>query len=235
MRVREVYGIGSYDTIDVADRKERDSLNQINDHFHNVLLPQLQKREETCIDYWPLLMIMWDRQSKQMLINGSSFPMEHGKYGQGYVALTLENLFVISISNLPSRFQKPRATSIFKFFLPVRDRIEPEKEDKMWTIPVSSVQRAEIVTDRYIESESVLVSTNDQAWFMYPFYNHEMVVANGVSLASSGQLNQPLDVEHSDTKHDLIRLLEQLAELRDQGVITTDEFENKKQDLLNRL
>src|SRR5690606_32436681 len=54
---------------------------------------------------------------------------------------------------------------------------------------------------------------------------------------SGGQKSQQQQTApaQSNQKEDVIGLLKQLAELRDVGVITVEEFESKKADLLSRL
>ena len=58
-----------------------------------------------------------------------------------------------------------------------------------------------------------------------------MVLADGTTRDAPLRTATP----EADTPDEVTRLLTQLADLRDRGAISTEEFETKKRDLLNRL
>jgi hypothetical protein len=68
-----------------------------------------------------------------------------------------------------------------------------------------------------------------------PVYNPPVnPPANTQSFAEPVQNQNPAP-QNASASHDVIRIIEQLAELRKQDILTEEEFSTKKAELLNRL
>lgn len=232
-------GIGTYSTKEVTDPKSRLELEAVNNHFHTTLYPKLRERGEKIISYWPIHLIVWDRVGKQQFVNGASFPMEYGKAGVGLIYLTNQYLRIVSVGKLTKPLKTGGMGKFLRFFLPVADRFEACETDQFWEIVNKDIQSAQVVTDNHINQKSVCVTTSPITWYLYPFYTNALAwILAALNAAKSGKFSDiwaPKEIGSASKHSEVITLIKNLAELRDTGVISKEEFETKKKELLTRL
>lgn len=94
---------------------------------------------------------------------------------------------------------------------------------------------ADAVVDDLALEQAVgsFLGPNWQETLVEQIYSIEQKEVNAV-LISQGQLSTNTASNH-DTQQDTVSLIERLAHLRDQGIISEEEFQKKKTELLNRI
>jgi len=232
VKLFELSGIGKIPTNDTTE-PERGYRELVNNHFHTTVYPIIKSNQEKIVDYWLAFSVVWDRRTEQSHASGTSFRMEYGWIGQGYISLTDQNLRIATFGNSPHQFKIGFGTKILRSLLPVSERLEPCKTDQLWTIPVTDIQSTPIVVDKVVGTESIKITISGQSWYLYTCNQEEITIA--LNLARSGKLSSEAIEKKPTANSDVIKLLKELAELKEQGVLTESEFESKKKELLSRL
>lgn len=134
--------------------------------------------------------------------------------------------------------------SILEAFVGVYDWRKATKEDKIRAAHYNAILGAEI-TDDEDRIESLFIRTANEQWRIYDhFTGHLEKMSSAVNMGISGKLSQIWQPKQTQpmtanilatSSQQITELLKKLGELRDAGVITKEEFELKKRELLARL
>ena len=100
------------------------------------------------------------------------------------------------------------------------------REDTTSLIPLASI------TGSSIEEDKLLISSPGSNWMIYVSSEAMSIIQTGVQMAQVGQLAAP---KFQDSRVEILNLIKELGKLRDQGVITEEDFNKKKNDLLSKL
>lgn len=212
-------------------------LDTINNHLSNTFLPILSKRKETIVRIFPIWIMLWGHCKQQYMVNGGSFEREVGTYGQGYVCLTTQNVYICSLGSLCNNVKKV-VKNPFSFLLGMIERYEYSKTDQLWSITNQDVKGTQIKTDDSLKKDFILLRTDDTNWDLNPFFSDEKErLFTAFNMARMGKFNNiwPDKEITTASSSEIMELIKKLSELRNQNVITEAEFENKKKDLLSRL
>jgi len=218
-------------------------------HCTSSLLPHLKTRAEKLVEYWPAS-FLWGTRSeyKRGFADDRAYLYKEGTFATGYFVVTDKSAYLVALRNMTDQF--PRfATGTGGFALRVMKRMggesderRPIKEDKIWIIPYSTILAAEIGQDDE-RSEVLFIRTTLELWHIYDHFNGTLEMMNqAVTMGTSGKLaaiwTSPTTHQSQSPKApsaEILEMLKKLGELKDAGVLTESEFEQKKKDLLSRL
>jgi len=228
-----LYSTGGYDpTIKTI-------LETANQHIKQKTYPLLRANGERLVDYWVVL-IEWGRQMRPKVFDTHTSYHAYSTLGAGYVCISDQNLRIISLGQLgpvlKSITKKGAAGFLGDVFTGVGGGVvehqEVSSEDQVWTIPNETLLGAQT------SNGQVLVSTAVMKWQLLPAIDPPLLAA-AINMAMTGKLARTglANKKESEPKprDDVITLLKQLGELRDSGIITQAEFDQKKAELLRKL
>jgi len=223
------------------DDKEFDRiLETIHDHLTQILLPEARQAGAGFVDYHTCV-LSWGRDTSQTWYQGTSYTSHHGRHGFGYIGLTDQALHLVSLGDLSRRYLKGRGLLRRAFFALLRniDFQSVEKQDRTWTVPYSSITDAQRVED------DIHLATPAETWQLQPIYtDSHSTILTAITMGRAGKLAtiwdepaapRPQIEPASSSPEETVKLLEQIADLKEKGIITQQEFEEKKKDLLSRL
>jgi tetratricopeptide (TPR) repeat protein len=225
---------------DFDDPKQQEVFNTVYQHLNESVKPELDKNDEKLIDYWDCV-FHWGKLQTQSVSKGNQTRGFHGKFGIGYVCLSDRYLRIVSIGSLSRKYAKQPGAGIAKkvfkaLVLGNYDMRGAEKEDKFWVIPFKDIQGI------YKEDASFDLITFSENWEIAMLWGDENYMFTALELARTGNLRRVIDLNKlrikaktSDSEDDILDKIERLASLRDRGVISIEEFEQKKGELLARL
>ena len=213
-------------------------LETIHGHFQNELLARVQSSQgERFVEYWPCY-LLWDSGIETSWSDGTSFKHYHGSAGTGYLCLTTRNVYLASFGQLTQMYSATKGMGLGGGFRALLAReishVRKEKTDKLWVVPNRQITTIQLV-EGHVELQS-----HSGSWQIFSFFGHETERIRGYIAAAAGafagQPELPADTGIPLTSEaDPVRLLRQLGELRAAGVLTEEEFEAKKNELLARL
>lgn len=222
----------------------------IHQHFTNNVAQQAKNNGEGIVHYWPCY-LLWDRRIETVFVRGSSYSHIYGSYGSGYICITDRSLYLVSLGQVSQQFplfSQPtllgsttltrdlnRLKDAFNlFFSGWSDHLEVERTDRIWMLPYQSI------TDAQQVQNFIKLLTPAQTWEIYEhFSNHLPVILTGVRMCISGKLVGICAPERpsvqASSASETLELLRKLGELKETGIITEEEYEEKKKKLLVRL
>lgn len=212
-----------------------------NNDFTNSLLPNLKTKNEIPVIWYPTMLLIWGRQTRQVWVNGASFDQNCGFIGQGYICITRQNIHIVSKGNLAQIIEKSTKNSLsfLRHFLPGGDKTEYVKADQYWVVPNNTIKSARIIKDPYIGQNSVRIMVEDMPWDIYGYWSdQDDITLTCLNMAKAGKFANIWGNSNDQSKEEgksPIELLKELAELRKNGILTDEEFETKKKELLGRI
>jgi hypothetical protein len=231
-------------SVDENDPESKFIVETINSHFTSLVYPQLKSNGEILVQYWRSF-LAWGRETKQVMLNGTTHKQENGTIGLGYVCLTDQNLRIISLGKPSELIERERKNSkrgigsiLFGPLRELLDKTGVSTIDQNWVIPNNTLQGAQLLTDAFLMEDKPLLFVKT------PLTTFEILTASmdelnvAISMAITGKLTEiwpHKDSSSGAAREDVIRLLKELGELKTQGIITESEFEEKKKELLSRI
>lgn len=213
-------------------------------HFIEILMPILQDNDEHFVEFWAGT-LYWDLEERVSIIGGSSSTDLHGTCGTGYLCLTDKNIRIVSLSKLAQQMPPIDKAEMglgglfLKSLLPTyyRDCRKVEKKDRVWTVPNSSIIKAKLTKPTGFNDDEKFVKlvTDVETWEI--FSNDPETLLTGINMAATGELAKIWDDEELRVRseEEIFALIERLAELKQKGAISDEDFEGKKKELLSRL
>ncbi len=209
-------------------------------HFQTELQFQVKNGGERFVEAWECYLI-WGVKSSQTWHEGTSSIVHEGRSGAGYLCLTDRNLYIVTLGELTRHFIKRRGIMGRLFLAALRniDMSRRELNDRTWTFTHGDI--------RGISSgeEGVTMQTVSETWQFIPYFSGDAsIILTALDLARAGRIAelfrspepepeptapQPLP----SAQPDIFASIQQLGQLRDQGLITEEEFETKKAELLS--
>lgn len=212
-------------------------------HFEKVMLPRLIESREILVEYM-LAWLHWGQEiSYHQVIGDRAFDVKTGLYGTGYICFTNENIHIASFAELTRKYPLLKSAGSVGGFLSLmlgemvgkRDKRMALQKDGFWTIPLRSVLDAQIVSSNE-GPECVTLATNSTIWNLYVGEKTSFTLT-AINMARfnqlEGQVAKP-NVRDTFTNEHRAKL-QHLKELLDDGLITQDDFDAKKQEILSHL
>lgn len=243
-RYNDLLGEVSLYEPDEKDPAAKSTLEAVNAHLKNHLYPQIKANGEIIVEYWRSVLI-WGRETKQVMLDGTTHKQEHGSLGVGYVCLTDQNLRIVSLGKPSEILEKERKNDnrgVLSFVLgPLReymDKTKVETTDQLWTVSNRNIKDAQILTDEFLMGKDSLLFIATPLVTYQVYTSSLQMLSAAINMAMSGKFSEIWSlkkVEEKNSKEDVIQLLKNLGNLKTQGIITESEFEEKKKELLARL
>lgn len=213
-------------------------IKQTNAHFDNKLSIQ---QDEVIVDFYPASLIGLGRTKREILVNGASFIEEHGQWGSGYVCLTDKNLHIVTIVELTKLLpNQSRVLSLFASLIPGGDRTKKLTADQSWKVPYLAIKYVEPFIDPLLKDmKSIRIATATDTWDIYTLWDaHQEALLFGLNLARESGFTKETPSTNRDSHSyapDVMQLIVELGELKERGLISETEFNDKKKELLSRL
>jgi hypothetical protein len=210
----------------------------IHRHVSKDLVPKLQSPEEYFITYWPCF-LEWGKHSKVHASSNEVSSWDYSSYGTGCCCLTTKGLRLFSSAQLSKRvpmYKSGIKSALISGF--THRQYVRESNDRWWSIPFSSIYGDHLSTS-HDNTQYLVLATPTENWDIYPYFNDDPpLISAGISVGRSNAFSQlhPLERTSGESASaPVFELIKQLAELRSQGVLTDEEFAQKKAELLSRL
>jgi len=211
-------------------------------HFVEELLPKAGQSGEIVLGYWPATFYWGETEHYQHHVDSERMYIRRSiSSARGYFCITNSSLHIVLRSQITKKhpIKGPGClASIFSIgFLDEHNKIEQEKNDKVITLSHRASQGVELSNDE------IIFRTSADTWRIIPLFGGaEQYIYVALSLASEGQLI-PTTVEPSSVRtpgkqtstQDFKAALKSLAELKAEGLISEDEYETKKREILGRI
>jgi hypothetical protein len=213
-------------------------------HLLGQVIPLIKKNGETYITYWPgKYLTGLKKEYKRAYYEKQQYLNVSGIFGTGYIAMTIENLYLISLKKLTEKYPKFNL-GVRRFFDDVLDRMtgevnnrEPLLLDKIQKISIHSIIDAQIILDD-VGVDVVSIRTPNQNLLFYTHFNNDDEdMVNCLQYAISGKFNQLISKSKQDyqTQEVVVEKLRRLKELYDEGIISKEEFVKKNEEFLSML
>ena len=217
--------------------------DHVYEHFHQALSSRFRNGRENLVEYWPCF-LHWGAESASTVNQGRSGYVHRGKYGMGYLCLSTKSLRVVSIGALSKKHASKIGFGLLGKFLLLLltnnlDTRSIERNDKLWEVPFNSIQA--IVQ----QDEEITIQTPVENWKLFAAWNDDIQVINALlNMAKSGNLINVIDTrrlrlaQQTTSPRSSVQIfedIEKLASLKERGIITQEEFDQKRKELLARL
>ncbi len=230
----------------VPEDKKYDFWCQLaHQHFVNELLSKVRLINEMVLHYWPAT-FFWGESEYQQYYSDKQRLYKHRsqRAARGYICITSSSTYIILRGELTKKYSIKGPGFIHNFlsmsFADRYDELYQEKNDREIVLSHKSLLGVEL------SDITVVLHTPNDTWRIIPLFNgsnHQYIYA-ALSLASQGQLI-PTKVEPSSPSRqtadkatppsDIKGSLKMLAELKAEGLISEEEYEAKKKELLARI
>ncbi|MBS4060933.1 MAG: SHOCT domain-containing protein [Bacteroidetes bacterium] len=116
-----------------------------------------------------------------------------------------------------------------------RNNRKPYNGDKTWTIEYSSVVGTQITQIEGSSTEIVYIRTTSVDWQIHQHFSDTLPkILTTIKMGNTGKLAN-IWAKPEQANSDIPSLLKKLNELKEAGIITEAEFQQKKQKLLNQI
>ena len=242
IRINELRGDIKYYSNLFTDSNANRLLDTINIHLKTVIYPILKANGERFVEYWPAI-IEWGRETRQHIHETHTSYKAYSTIGGGYLCLTDQNVRIVSLGQMNNFLEAHVKKGVSSFVADVLTGVaggvvehpEISKDDKLWTIPNQTIVGAQI-------SESGLtIATAVMRWSVndFGFGGESELMSVALNMAMTGKLARIGSATkgnlESKSSEEAIKLLKQLGELLERGIITQEEFDQKKKELLAKL
>jgi tetratricopeptide (TPR) repeat protein len=236
---RKYYEVNGIPKFNFEDPEVQNVTDSVFTHLSEITLPQLKDGGECLIEYFECI-LYWGEERIQSLNQGKQTFTHTGKYGFGYIVLSDKYLRIISLGNLSKKYGKQLGHGLGKrlifALLSNFDVRSVEKSDKLWTVPFKDINNVSK------DDELINLVTTSETWQISSYFLDNEYMQAALELARMGNLRKLVDIEklrikntHSSSDDEIFEKIERLASLREKGIITSEEFEKKKKELLARI
>ena len=216
---------------------EKPNLNYKLIHTYIVqnILPSLVANGDSQVWYTPCK-LRWGRKKEDYLISGSSFSRSKVFCGTGFCLVSRKSVIFYSGAGFTQNdsYWKPSVgLRILDSLSHDHEEEVKEKEDKIWKLAHTTLTG--ITNDKYW----IYLNTKGINFEIFTEFSDEQdLMSNALSMCMNGAFAGPPalpSVQPISASEDVMKLLQQLGDLKTQGILTEAEFEQKKKELLARL
>ena len=208
------------------DQKFRPWTTAVLEHLEHKLVNEIEQRREKFVNYWPC----WVTQTTERTstTDGTSYTHLDGWYGAGYICITSASLYIVVLWQLSQQYSLKSglgARALLGILGRTFDDRKPYTQGNTWRLPlggISGLTRSQ---------GNLRVTALAQTWDIIPLFSN---TGSELTEAVQAAVNS-YEASSNKPTTDVANILKQLAELRDKQIITSEEFEKKKRELLNRL
>lgn len=236
----DYYKLAGIPKFEFDNPRQQEVYDNVRRHVSELVKQHLDRNDEKFVDYWECY-LYWGNLLTKSTTKGNQSQGFHGKFGMGYICLSDKYLRIVSIGSLSSKYAKQfssgMVTKVFKaLVLSTYDMRGAEKEDKLWVIPFNDIQGV------HRENSGFRIYTYAENWEVAIYRGDEEYMLTALELARAGGLSGIIDLGKlgigtmpANSEDEIFDKIERLALLRDKGILSIEEFEQKKKELLARL
>jgi hypothetical protein len=216
--------------------------------FRHRLLTLIQENGDHFVEYWPAQFV-WGVGSEQKVSGDSeyirTYEYKYGSFSSGYLCLSDKSIYMVAIAELGRKFaiiHNDFVSGMFKGIGGMMDQRRLLREDKTRTLPYDTIRSSDITRDDDLYRDMIQIRTAAETIRIYSHFSDTLEeMATGIKMGMSGKLARiwqaPTNGKNIDlqTSHDIPELLRMLAALRDAGILSREEFDDKSKKLLSRL
>lgn len=218
-------------------------------HLLERTLPRIRSTNEILVGCWPAYFV-WGASSahKRAFYEDRHYLYKMGTFGTGYTCLTVSNLYIASLKDATARFplyDRGMKGFIGDVFGRMAGEVDDRKalmEDRAYYISMQSVLDAQIVQDQDRRDAMAFRTVNEQVLIYQHFSGSLAEIEAAYRMVHSGKLAHELGIasvpseQLEASEHDSpVVKLRQLKEMLDAGLISSQEYESKKADILARM
>lgn len=217
---------------------------KIHQHFQKEMIPHIKQSQEHFVEYHPVWFSFGEATSytySQDDSGGKLIRHNCGTYGTGYICFTDKTTYITALDSLTQEYPlypKGLKGVLFDFLLIVLDQRNDRKAykgDRTWTIDYPSVVGAQITQIEDDSTEIVFIKTTTIDWHIQALTSDNLQeILTAIKMGTAGKLASIWAIPETQNS-DVPSLLKKLHELKEAGIITEVEFQQKKLQLLNRL
>lgn len=213
-------------------------------HVRNQLLPQIKSSGERFVQYWPAQFLWGNKTSQEQSIIDRNviYRVQEGTFGTGYICVSDANIYIHVYAKLTEKYplyKRGMIDFILHAIVKNMDKRKKVTRDQNWTIPNQTILGSQITETDYSNTVISLVTATTTWEIESAFLNHELEILAAINLARFGTLANAgrSQAEQSETKISphISELLKQLHELKKASILTAEEFEAKKREILSRI
>jgi len=215
---------------------------KIHQHFQQDVIPHMKQYQEHFVEYHPVWFSFGESSSyRQGIASDRMYRHTYGTYGTGSICFTDKNIYITALDSLTQEFPL-YPTGSKGFFVSVLEGMLGERNDrkaysgnKTWTVDYPSVTGIQITQVEGSSTEILYIKTTSVDWQIHQHFRDtlpEMLAT--IKMGTAGRLASIWNKSESKNS-DIAELLKKLNELKEAGIITEAEFQQKKQQLLKQM
>ena len=214
----------------------------IHRHFQQKVIPHMERNQEHFVEYHPILFSFGESSSyRQGVSSERVYRHTYGTYGTGYICFTDKNIYITTLDSLTKEYplypsgSKGFLVAVLEGMIGERNRREAYNGDKTWTIDYPSVVGAQITQVEGSDTEIVYIRTTSVDWNIHQHFSDALPeILTAIKMGKNDKLAS-IWAKPETKNSDVPNLLKKLNELKEAGIITEAEFQQKKQQLLNQM
>jgi hypothetical protein len=227
------------DSRDSGSRAEKLWVDTVASHLENSLLPRFHKRDEHLIELF-LAQFLWGKSSgvRQGISDDRIYNVEYGHFATGGVYVTDKNLYISAFKELTSEIPL-RKKGLVRFVLlglmGQRDQTKPYRENRTWRKSYRAIHGVQVM-GRDEGRDYALVATSVARWEIHPVYGLDLLVT-ALEMGRTGRFEGLFEDGKGvgEAASSEKGLLEDLHDLRERGILTQEEYETKKAEILSKM
>lgn len=215
----------------------------VHQHFEKIIIPHINKSKENFVEYYPVYFSYGETTGyRQGISSGKLYRHTYGTYGTGYICFTNKNIYITALDSLTKEYplfeggSKGFLVTILEGLQGERNDRNPYKGDNTWGIDYPSIVGAQITQVEGSSEEVVYIKTTSVDWHIYQHFTDTLQeILTILKMGKSSKLANVWSKKETTSDSDVPSLLKKLSELKEAGIITESEFQQKKQKLLNQI
>jgi len=203
-------------------------------HLRKKVLPLIKNSNEKFITYWECYAEWGKRSEMHSMKGGYGYSFTHSNFGNGYLCLSDKSINIVSLGQISVQYplyKQGKVISAIDNLFGMNNILE--KSDNILTIPYRTeldVQEVGIVIELF---------TPILTWMIHPLNpNSKPFILTGIRMGLLGKYDNLGPVPSNLTKQpseEVLDLIKKLGDLKLAGIISNEDFEQKKKELLARL
>lgn len=205
------------------------------EHLRTQVLPRTKSNRELFISYWETY-LTWGKTAEVRSHGGDAYTFTSFNYGSGYISLSDKHVYLATLGQVSEKypaFKRGIAWDFLSIGL-LNTNAAMEKNDRLWTLSYQTVN------DSQESDGKIVLVTPAITWEIMPLNAGAIpFILAGLSMGASHKWDEIRGTGHSVKSSrggsDVFELLQKLSGLREAGIISEEEFKQKKRELLARL
>ncbi len=211
--------------------------------LQNNLFPIINENNESLIMYAPYKFSWGIKKQQDKNANGGFYNKIYGNYATGYLCLSSDNLYFVTIPELTEKypmFEKGANNFLGSVLGALAGTTTNNRTRHLkYTIYSSSyrdILSASILPDEDLRIvDELVIITNSTTWYCRShFIDDDLLLKTGINMGMNNEFKNIIDDKNINID-ECTELLKKIKDLYLAELITEDEYKNKKNEILKRL